>query len=380
MPSISFSFDTVTVVIPTTDPDLSSKLVWARSGDSFDATCKPTWGWTRHYLWTPDLIDQLPSHWSPPQVGVEGSNIILQFSLPKLLYGHSARHAADLGPVLQAWETTLASLLDITVAQPWPEWRLRRVDLSYNFQMESPDQAENAYLQLSRLRCRGRLGITKGRDKLAYWPSATRTVKFYLKGAEMKKHSRDYPEQWVEKRQFALDCVLRYEEEWRGKKLSQFCRVDTMGQVTVGQFLARVDTWSVEEHFDSIQKLFTVRALGVSLADCWAILDKFRKPKPYREFIHLVADQGLEFARKSLSTAKFYRICAKLRSVGIEPQMIESQYDSAWALQADLTQFISLENLATAFDHEEIPGDFLTGRVRGAYHNFFNWGETQALA
>lgn len=360
------SFDTVSLVIPCLDANIDTAFLLARISASLSPDGSPRSEWVRHYFARPDQFKDAPSWWSPPMIEIEGWKIRFSFSLPKLFYGHSARHASDLGLVLQGLEDYMRYEIQVPPAVSWPDWQLSRIDLCYNFSLPSPEHAKAAEQQLSRLRYRGRLALRDKRAQYPYWPSTTRTVKFYIKGLEMLKHQKEghYPEGWLEARRYRLDSILRYEEEWRGKQLERFVGVELADQVTVGKFLQRMARWSVDEHIAWIQKQFLARGPQISIQETLSTLHQgLRKPGPAMRFAMRVLDEGLEAVRLSMAKPTYYRCCASLRRLGIEPAMLESHWENRFAKPVDISHWVCRENFCTDFDREAICEDPLYNRI-----------------
>jgi hypothetical protein len=374
MSNLSFSFDTVCVLIPINDPDPQTKFVSSKAfyGSNPDGT--PSYEWSKQYFWPADKLALLPSSWSPPQISFEGNNLILQFSLPKLLNGHSAKMETHLLTVLEAWEKVLSLDFAMSPAVSFLDWRLRRVDLCYNFKLDTPEMCKGAIDQLSRLRHRGNLAHSVRRKRLAYWPSSTCTVKFYCKGEEMKHNKQDYSEDWLQARQYGLDCILRYEEEWKKQKLTRFCGVNSMMDVTVRRFSQALAKWSVEEHLQKINKQFTVRGVPVSVEDLIKKIRTKRKPGPLLDFISKVLDQGIEPVRQEYPDRTFYNHCAALRQLGFDVSMLEAKYDSPFGQIVDLSTWVSADRFCTDFDFEKIGDDPLFTLVTNQYESLMESG------
>lgn len=374
MSNLSFSFDTVCVLIPIDDPDPQSRFVSSKAFYGSKPDGSPDFEWSKQYFWPVDKLASLPSSWTPPQIGFEGNNLILQFSLPKLLNGHSAKMESNLLAALQAWEKVLSLDFAMPLVGSFLDWRLRRVDFCYNFKLDSPAMCKGAIDQLSRLRHRGNISHSVRRKRLAYWPSSTCTVKFYCKGEEMAYNKKDYPQDWLEARKYALESVLRYEEEWKKKKLTRFCGVNSMFDVTVSRFCKALSKWSVEEHLQKINRQFTVRGLPVSVEQLLQSIKTKRKPEPLIKFVSKVLDQGIEPVRQEYPKATYYKHVASLRRLGFDVSQLEAKYDSPFAQVVDLSHWISPDRFCTDFDFEKIGEDPLFTIVTKYYEFIVNSG------
>jgi hypothetical protein len=190
----------------------------------------------------------------------------------------------------------------------------------------------------------------------------------------MKQNKQDYPEDWLAARQYALDCVLRYEEEWKKQKLTRFCGVNSMMDVTVRRFCRALAGWSVEEHLQKINKQFTVRGVPVSIENLLNQIRTKRKPGPLLEFVSKVLDQGVEPVRQEYPDRTYYNHCAALRLLGFDVSMLEAKYDSPFGQVVDLSHWISSDRFCTDFDFEQIGDDPLFTFVINEYKNLMESG------
>lgn len=375
---LAHSFDTVTVIVPTTDWDLASRFNQATVVDNFaHGQVLPRSTFSINYFSTPGQFDEVGSWWTPPKIKITGNKIRFQFSLPKLLFGHSARHAYDLGIVLQGLDNYLDEEMGITVSKPWPEWQVVRLDLCYNFKLPTPELAHAAERQLSRLRYRGRLAHFGKKEQFPHWGGKTKTVKFYRKGAEMLAHRRKpgnhYPDGWLEAREYALGCVLRYEEEWRGMQLVRFCAVERADQVTAGLLLDKLHQKKpVLAHIAEIQSMFTARGPVMSLCEALDRVDGLanRSKQSARQFVKLVDKFGLAHVKDLLPVTSFHRTIRNLRKVEVHPEHLETLYDWHWQEPIDITKFVNTSNFCTDFDNEDICVDPLYLGIRAKAQAF----------
>lgn len=380
MSILPHSFDTVVVRIPCKDAAVADRFFQRTLVESYnaDGSLRASFDHKRYFRQPGQFEgDEVPSWWTPPLIEVHGFYLTYQFSLPKLLFGHSARHASDLGVVLQGLEDYLQLDCDVELSAPWPRWQVRRLDLCYNFKLPIPAFVVDAEAQLARLRYRGRLALTDRRGSFPYWPSSTRTLKFYGKGQEMWAHRKEpgnhYPDGWLEARLWSLSCILRYEEEWRGKQLIRFCGVETLDQVTAGLLLSRlVSRFPVEDHILKIQNQFTARGPIVSMRQALNQAEQLRGRSrgPAVRFLLAIDERGLEPVRQKMSSSAYQRVMSNLRRVGVEPATVENRWDKRWEPPVDISQWVTIENLCHEFDGEDILEDPLYLAIRARAYDF----------
>jgi hypothetical protein len=409
---VQHSFDTVELVVPTTDwyglDDLfAQQQIFMKLNPSGEIQTT----FSLYFMSKPADFPDAPSWWTPPTIKVKGSEIRFKFSLPKLWFGHSARHAGvdHLCLALQGFEHWLTEK-GVGVL-PWPDWQIRRIDLCYNFRMPTPELVEQACDQLARLRYRGRLAHQDRKNQYPYWPGTTRTIKFYQKGKEMFVHrnkpGNEYPEKWLENRLYNLNCVLRFEEEWRGKQLQRFVGATAeksiskpigykqtkqdynqnffkkggmVEQVTVSAFLARLHTYTVSDHLDFIGSKFTKRSPADGIEQVFdKIRSTLRKPKSTLDFVIAILDKGYTRVKKETKESTFYYRKKVLEDLGYDVAFFDTHFDKD-TLQfdkkknsqdkflkrpysIDISEYIDVKNFCVDFDFDEVCSDPLYIKV-----------------
>lgn len=363
------SIDTVRVVIPTDHSDLETMFPASSRFEKFSPDLTPVFETSMFYFWSAEEFQNLRSDWSPPAFKIHnGKNILLQFSLPKILYGHSARLAFSdhLLPVLYSILQLLAAEWNISVSQPPENWQLNRIDVSYNFDFPDFQVLQDAYDHIKRLRFRGNLGHQSKRDNLAYWPGRSRTIKFYSKYLEMKKNKDEYGNQFIISNEDNLSKILRYEEEWHQKFLIRLTNSQKAHEVTVSRFLSYAHYhrpgWFV---LKEMRKMFVHRNVGMKVSEARSKIKTLKKYNQYLDFLDQIIDNGYESVRKSFPDRnKFYRYNKKLRSLGIVPELFETALDSHFNRhEFNLEQYLS-DNFTTSMDDVSIISDPLNNKIR----------------
>lgn len=118
-------------------------------------------------------------------------NIRIEFSVPKILFGHNLL-SAGMGLIYDAmYEVRLTFQEKYCCILPdMPEWYCYRIDTSVNYILESEKQVRNFISYLSKLDY-PRRRPNRYDDTGIYFPSPHSTLKVYAKGPEFKKHDMD---------------------------------------------------------------------------------------------------------------------------------------------------------------------------------------------
>lgn len=368
----NLSIDTVRVMIPGI-PDIETyflkRSVYNRvSPDGNSYTEKETL-----YFWGAAEFDSLPSGWTPPALFYSGEKLFIQFSLPKVIYGHSARLATldQLIPVLYAFAEVLARDWNVPIPLEPELWQVNRIDVSYNFNCETRAAAQSVYNQLSRLRSPwGNIGFSDGRKLLAYWPSRSRTFKFYLKFDEMMRNASDYGgKDFVSS--LGIENVVRYEEEWHQQFLKRLLKVDSASGVTVEK-LVRVAQAKrpPSEFFRLLDRQFINRGVVSSITEAKSKIRALPKYNQYLDYLDYILDFGLEAARESdmfPNRQKFWRYNSKLKSIGVNPELFDTSLDDPFNRHS-FSVSDHLDTLFTGADDIILVHDPLIRKLRKYYY------------
>lgn len=406
MNTLPHFFDSIRLVIPVMDnaaAEAAFPISRETSTNNPDGTPRSTRH--RHFLALSTEYPGAPSWWSPPTIQFLSGKLVLEFSIPKFWYGHSAIHAGldHFELALQAWELWFNSRGVETV--PWPDWQIREIHFSYNFKMNSPYEVQRAERQLARLRFRGKLAFQDKSGTHPYWASEDRTIKFYQKGDEMwnhrKKNGSRYDEDWLKARLFSLNKILRFEDEWRDKTLLRFCGIgternvgterkfveraklgeterrqvvdrtefskrDLISLVTVSRFIKSLEKWTVKEHFQFIQDNFTARSPADSLQEVRKQIRRLRRRVEMEDFLDAVLSRGLSQVKSEMPNSTFHKKKADFKKLGypidffdsfFDPENIVGSPDLRRFQTVDISQYINYENLCRDFDCENISYD-----------------------
>jgi len=292
---------------------------------SFDAAGNSKTGFFRYYL-RPNKFFQLPSNYSAPVFSDLGGRLVFQFSLPKLIYGHSAAMvAAEDLPLI--FESIQRSLIDwgINRCPSWDKWLVNRLDFSFNFLTPSAEHVGTHLSNLSRLRYGTRNPSTDpyGRS-VAHWSTKQRTVKFYSKYLEMLADKRNNFETIIDNP--ALPKIIRYEFGLRKQAVKSEFSISDEGSLTIARVLARLKSSPsmLGQTGTKFVNRLGRRGLPVSLVEAREKIRTLRKSAHLLDFLDQVIDQGFEATREFLiknqgvpGRNKFNRYVTRLGEVGV---------------------------------------------------------------
>lgn len=375
IPHPPYSLDTVRLTVPVRPQDLNRLAPRLTSFyQDYTQAVDPV-EYRQLYFMPLAEMDLLRSDWTPPAMSPrESSHVIgmpgldIQFSIPKTLYGHNARHEGDLPRFCQALEIMLQGWG--FEPAPWDTWLVRRFDLSYNFEVPNAATAQAAIQQLSLCRYRGaptcRDSKISPKYPWAYWKNNYRTTKFYCKGAEIcatYKSRSKYPADFITEYKSELYRIVRYEEEHHAKSVIRFCKRQHINDCTVGVVSDALARFDVAAHIAKIARQFDKFGVGTSVSAARELVqEKKRKSRPYLEFLDCVIDNGLDYAKTVYAHNSFYRMASGLRDLGIEPAQFE-----VLERTVPLDSFINIESLHDGLDDVNLPLDPLQSQIRAAW-------------
>lgn len=332
------------------------------------------------YFWGASEFDSLPSSWTPPALFISGEKVFIQFSLPKILYGHSARLATidQLIPALYALAEVMARDWDIPIVLEPELWQINRIDCSYNLDCGSRSAAEKVMSQLSRLRSPwGNLGYAHKRDRLPYWPSRSRTFKFYLKLDEMLKNASDYGGEQFVKSIPGLDSVIRYEEEWHQQYLVRFLNLSGEGsssKVTAQRVVQAIKSKrKPARFFELLDRQFIKKGtvMGITAAKS-KIRAEIPRYNQMLDYLDSIIDFGMEHTRLNMfpgpsGRQKFYRYNKKLFEIGINPASFDPIIDDPFNRDS-FSVTDNIDSFYCSADDITLIGDELVKKIR----HYFN--------
>lgn len=378
--SSPYSVDSVCLTIPLSSEDFA-QLPLRTMTAAFGAASEAEWTKESFHFWPEgsDFSAPGPDSWVPLSAvpSADGAGVDVQFSCPKILWGHNARHCDDLPRFLRAVETVIAAWgFEV---QPWETWLVRRLDLAYNFEAPTRNQALTAIRELSRLLYNGASSVRKkGRAQYpeAYWVFTTRTIKFYCKGHEIyaPRSKGHYPESWlkppsvlgpgpVNPRKENLYKIVRFEEEWRPKFMKHLMNISESRELTAGRVCRYLyESYDYRDHVSKVSGHFGRIGSAFSVADVRAKISTLRKPKPLQAFVDKIMDSSIYNAQLSYTKPTFYRLCKQLKELGIEPVLLEYAERSV-----PLSNFFNTDSLCWKFDDEELPLNPFAAQVRAAW-------------
>jgi II/X family phage/plasmid replication protein len=280
-------------------------------------------------LVTPDDMDKLTSDTKTVTFYYSDSNyVIFEMSIPKQMYGHNSLMFWQLDTFFHRFRNYLINQLGFDV-EHWENWILKRVDVCYNYYLNSLEEVENTLDYLSDLRMRNRACIRNSSGKnIAYWAFQTRTIKFYSKYNEMLVHKKSFDPKTYDDVLESSRNILRFEEEWRAKYLLSKLNLKKVNEITVGKFLNYViKEYNRSEHIITLLGEAVMVDRKFSLKETMdTIKQNFKKPTVYNEFIISIIDKGLDFTKKSMPKASYYANVKALKTVGIDVSVINERF------------------------------------------------------
>lgn len=283
-------------------------------------------------LITPEQMEKLPSNINALTCSFVRDEQYLQFyySIPKIMYGHSAFMFEYPFAHLETMRQYLESILLVEVP-PIETWRLTRFDVSYNFELPSLKDVRLARSYLAKMRIYGKRGnVDKKGNLTPYWPSKRVTRKFYskyddmLRPGERKKYTNriltDFLTSYIE-------SILRYEEEWHQKGLMRKLGLESAEDITVYRFMNYVKRfYNQEEHIKKIMEKFTLKNRKTDLYQIMETIETMDRPTKYKQLVLTIISKGLIKAKSDLSKSAYYRQVKALRDVGIDVELIHNDY------------------------------------------------------
>jgi len=338
------SFDTIrlTVDFLSSESDILEKFTFCSESSGFNLADLSDYTYKTIYLVSFAELDSYDSSDSFIRATLTGQSLTLQMSVPKCLLGQSLGHVFDLSPFLQALSDVFTIDYGLVLATSWLDWRLNRIDVAWNFDTGSEENCKSYISQLSVLNYRGIKPLTKGRKTLPYWPSQTRTIKFYCKLTDTFKKKNDYDVNFISQISGFAKRILRYEEEWRTPFLLRKMNLESSACLTVSAFLSFAQSWNAQTHFEKLSQQFcrSVKHFDFESART-VIYSSFKKRKPFLDLLDAVANYGLNGGRVhlNLSNSTYHYRRAALLDVGIDLGLLDnSRHESHFS-------FVDLPNV-----------------------------------
>jgi hypothetical protein len=153
--------------------------------------------------------------------------------------------------------------------------------------------------------------------------------------------------------------------------MRRFCKVTTNKELTVSHVLRRLQRIKPHDFIGRMHRKFAHRSYAGNIQEAFDIIDTFRKPKTYKDYLLSIIQNGLEQTRLSMNDRKKYsRYNTKLRSVGINPEMFETMFDSEFDRhRVDLSD--TFDHIFDEFDNIIFINDPLNNLFRKTYKQYY---------
>lgn len=258
----------------------------------------------------------------------DSGHVIFELSIPKQLYGHNSLLYWQLDTFFERFRNYLMDCLGFEIT-PWKSWLLKRVDICYNFYLNSHEEVQTTLDYLSDLRMRNRPSVRNSSGKsMAYWAFQTRTIKFYSKYNEMLVHKKSFDKKTFDKILDGSRNILRFEEEWRSKYLLSKLNLTKVDEITVSKFIDYIlKDYNYNNHIIGLLGESSMVDKTFSISETMHLVEKsFKKPIVYKEFIYLIMDIGLDKIKKSMPKNTYYDRVKALKEVGIDVSVINERF------------------------------------------------------
>jgi len=252
-----------------------------------------------------------------------GQSIILEFSLPKAIYGNNVGlmpwWKSDLTRVIGAVERYMVDSIDPDSEKMGPifsdsnDWGILRLDVAWAWRFENVFQAQAMLNCLKNFRFKWRRSVIYQTGIL--YPNKQSGCKFYLKGPEFEKHDLRSLSEDESVDQDALtrvkeqaDGLLRFEVTLRGKGLKNLGIEKLID-------LDSVNLSSVLMHY--LSRCTGMEGIYLTESEIYEKLTPlFTRAKTARllDFCRILSTEGENFAMDRYGPDAFYRLKKDLRS------------------------------------------------------------------
>jgi II/X family phage/plasmid replication protein len=282
-------------------------------------------------------------------------HIVLEFSVPKILFGHNLVSAAPcliyaaLHSVRDYFERVYGILL------PMPnDWYCYRLDTCANFILADEQQGRSLISYLQRLNYPRKPKATY-EDTGLYFPSRHHTLKIYLKGPEFKKHDlqRFNNDKKAAENLYLAQQIVRVEVEHRkrlryitqkyqaehGLKLDTFESYPRMADlIEMIDFEAEMKRIVGQVFCGAVSKV-------MKTMDAYNLLAQKHSVKQSRSFHHVymvIITHGQKEAKKIIPEGTYYRALRAFRDVGLSLIVLDGTEEGLY-LDRGFPADISLE-------------------------------------
>lgn len=205
--------DTLKLLIPLTDRKLLEHL---RSELTHTSRKNLKTNETKFEFWTGEI--EVGSHSRKINFKLDDLGIFFEFSVPKYVHGNNIEmvHPSELYEILEKFRQELCQSVTEELP-PLSEWIVYRLDLCYNWTLESKEKCQSMMSFVQRIDYPRKKKVPF--DTSVMYLGSVYTIKFYLKGPEFLKHDFKHLLAVDEDRTHHLvdwaHKVLRFEVEFR---------------------------------------------------------------------------------------------------------------------------------------------------------------------
>jgi II/X family phage/plasmid replication protein len=252
---------------------------------------------------------------------VDDNGIYVEFSLPKYKYGNNVEMLRPIKvvEVLESFHNELCKSIEKTLP-PVSEWIVCRLDISYNWTLESKEKCQSLMNFIQRIDFPRKKPIHY--DTSVMYKGTAYSIKFYLKGPEFLKNDfKAFAEIDEEKAHQLANWahkILRFEVEFRKGYLKEL----------FGKKEVYISDIANDYHIEEILKYYLARVFkyinkeNMKNENVWQLIsDNYTKAKAYRLYNFyrdFYYDKGGKFrVQKSLDRSTIYRYKKDLKRIGV---------------------------------------------------------------
>lgn len=356
--TFKMSFDTVKFGVPCSPMDFEkykNAFIPYQQFASLTLNCEIDFVTERFKLVTGSEILNLPSNYSGVVFTYSDSgHVVFEMSIPKQLYGHNSLMYWQLDTFFHRFRNYLINHTGLNI-EPWENWLLKRVDVCYNYHLDSYQDVRSTLDYLAELRFRGKPPRRDSYGKnIAYWAFQTRTIKFYSKYEEMLIHKKSFDPDTYDIVLENSRNILRFEEEWRSKYLLSKLNLKRVNEITVKKFIDFVvKDYNRHIHVKSLLGECSMIDKKFSLISILDSVSKLKKSDMYRLFVLSIVDNGLDFVKESMAKSSYYQKVKVLKSIGVDVSVINERFHQDNVnVQSEIKQDFTKSPLSNICDDE----------------------------
>lgn len=326
-----YAVDTVRFIIPTNNKDYLSRQLGTFDGgvQYLDKDEKIEKEYRRFVF-----LDYFRGSYEiNPRFKIVSQGLLFELSIPKWLHGTNYRTCwrEEFLEFFRVFELLINK--KHKVCSFW-KWILKRVDLSYSFDLENSLEVQRYLEYFSCCLVRGKHPSKVYRSKFfdfetVGWVRTSDSFKFYNKYAEICKHSDHHviSKEHLEE----TKSIIRFEHTWRSKYIQNFLKLSNESHISIEEFDYSMENfYDFDSHIKSLFKDFfkyqKIESLEILLTEINEKNYGQRFSRFYR-FLNEVILYGLDFVKASMSQQKFNYNIIKFRKHGIDLQMLSNFFE-----------------------------------------------------